>query len=149
MIKLEARTFAKKLGKMVGSESGLRSLERIALRLSNKTGLSIEDAAEVVSAGYKAILMEFKQEGVLRLPYGILVRPRSKLTDKMKKKFLCSNWSFDIADLPTEFKKDPPFTLFHSSIITALMALEIEDELWLTYGITPEDLAKKCIYGIT
>lgn len=142
---MDAEVFTKRLYKMMGTKKGIHTLERVALRVAQQSGLSVEEAAELVVIGYKAVLFEFKQEGILRLPFGAIVRPRSTLTDKIKNKFLCSNWNFDT---PDEVKNDPPFTMFHSAIITALMALEIEDELWLTHGLTPADLAKQCIHGI-
>lgn len=143
--KMDEKVFMKRFQKMCGAKYGLTSAQRIATRVAAKLQISQEEAAQLVTITYKAILQDFQNEGVLRLPWGLLVQRTSDLPAKIRDRYICGNPALE---LPEAVKNDPPFVLFSSGVVTTLMAIELEDEIQQTQGITPEMLAKRCIYGV-
>lgn len=142
---MDQTNFLQRFNKMHGAKYGLTSAQRIAARVAIKLHIPLEEAVEVVAATYKAVLQDFQHEDILRLPWGLLVQRTSALSTKIRDRYICGN---PVLQLPEEVKNDPPFVLFNSSVITTLMALELEDEIQNTHGITPKMLAKKCIHGV-
>lgn len=114
-----------------------RSWIRIATHVAGKLNISIEEGLKLVNAFYEGVLYELVATGNLRLPYGMLVLPESKVKQYIKDKFECRVAGAGLEDMA--FLNDKPFVLMKPTIVTAIMSLYIQDLLKME-NITSEDL---------
>lgn len=126
-----------KIQKIMGPVASLNALERISVKVSGVEGIPIEQARRVVEQVYHAALLEFVDSGVLRLPYGVVSYPESKIRKIVLEKYRCTD---PAAVLGQEAALDPPFTLFKTTTIVALLGYELLEQLHHA-GVTTEDLA--------
>ncbi len=110
---------------------------RIAMHMAGRLNISIEEGLKIVNAFYEGVLYEFISTGNLKLPYGMLVLPESKVKQHIKDKFECRVASAGLNDWV--FLNDKPFVLMKPTIVTAIMSLYIQDLLKME-NITSEDL---------
>ena len=127
-----------KIQKIMGPVASLNALDRISIKVSGVEGLPIEQARRIVEQVYHAALLEFVDSGVLRLPYGVTSYPASKIRKTILEKYRCTD---PAAVLGQEAALDPPFTLFKTTTIVALLGYDILEQLHHE-GITTTDLAK-------
>jgi hypothetical protein len=126
---------------LLGGAQGINTLQRMSLKLAARTNISYDEAIKLMTHVYNIFVEEYLANGTLRLPYGIVMKPVSKVRSAVKRKFKCNDPGIVAMH---ELQMDPPYSMFHDMILTAIMALNIEDELRQT-GVSLRDLAKSCI----
>ncbi len=127
--------------RMMGNPTGVATLNRMALKVAARMEIPYEDAIGMVTQVFKAFSEEYLANGTIRLPYGLLIKPTSKVRESIKKRIRC----IDPGVIPDKaLEIDPPYSLFHDLTVTAMMALNIEDEL-RQEGISLRTLAHACI----
>lgn len=133
--------FNQRFRKMMGDPSGINTLNRMALKVAARMNVPYSDAIEMVTQVFKAFTEEYLANGTIKLPYGLLIKPTSKVRNSIKKRIRCVDPGV-IQD--ASLANDPPYSLFHDLAVTAIMALNIEDELQQE-GISLRTLAHVCI----
>lgn len=126
---------------LLGGAAGITTIQRMALKLAARSNISYEEAVKLTTHIYNIFVEEYLANGTLRLPYGVVMMPVSKVRSAVKRKFKCNDPGVVAMH---ELQMDPPYSMFHDMVLTAIMALTIEDELRQT-GISLRDMAKDCI----
>ena len=130
-----------RIKELLGGAAGINTIQRMALKLAARANISYEEAVKLTTHIYNIFVEEYLANGTLRLPYGIVMMPVSKIRTAVKTKFKCNDPGVAAVH---ELQMDPPYSMFHDMILTAIMALNIEDELRQS-GISLRTLAKSCI----
>ena len=129
--------------KMLGNDATMNAVDQMATKLAARLGVSPAEGRNIIAETYNVIIEEFLSAGIVRLPYGLLLKPESKVRESIKEKYRCSD---PTTIIPANLALDPPYTLFHPLVITAIMALQIKEELRIE-GIDLSLLAQSCLYG--